>query len=148
MIPWYTYKPYQKVKDSRGYVWVWVPIDDPYFDGPRRKAKKTGGWPHREHRYVMSKMLGRRLKAKETVHHLDGNRSNNRIKNLELWQGNHGSGVRRVDLVIQWLNETPRAEVRRVLRGTRHATIVSKAPSRPNAGRSGSPRHPRPHRGF
>lgn len=37
-----------------------------------------------EHRYVMEKHLGRKLKRSETVHHVDGDRSNNRLKNLEL----------------------------------------------------------------
>lgn len=37
-----------------------------------------------EHRHVMELSLGRRLVPGEVVHHRDGNRSNNEIKNLEL----------------------------------------------------------------
>jgi hypothetical protein len=45
-----------------------------------------------EHRYNMSKHLGRPLTKKETVHHIDGDRLNNDISNLQLRQGRHGKG--------------------------------------------------------
>lgn len=37
-----------------------------------------------EHRYVMEKVIGRPLTRGESVHHKDGNKSNNTIENLEL----------------------------------------------------------------
>ena len=39
-----------------------------------------------EHRYVMEKHLGRKLTKKEVVHHIDENRSNNKIQNLHLYK--------------------------------------------------------------
>jgi DNA invertase Pin-like site-specific DNA recombinase len=46
-----------------------------------------------EHRLVMARSLGRALLATETVHHIDGDRSNNALGNLQLRQGKHGKGA-------------------------------------------------------
>ena len=37
-----------------------------------------------EHRYIMEKYLNRKLERFEHIHHINGNKSDNRLKNLEL----------------------------------------------------------------
>jgi len=43
-----------------------------------------------QHRLVMARELGRALYKWESVHHIDGDRTNNKLSNLQLRIGNHG----------------------------------------------------------
>jgi hypothetical protein len=52
-----------------------------------------------EHRVVVESRLGRKLSAHETVHHVNGNRLDNRDENLELWSSRHGRGQRVEDKI-------------------------------------------------
>ncbi len=71
-----------------GYMLVRVDPDDPVA-WPLYKDNWT-----LEHRYAMACNLGRRLKREETVHHKNGDRSDNRLENLELRPGKHGNSQR------------------------------------------------------
>ncbi|WP_218923125.1 HNH endonuclease [Bacillus thuringiensis] len=77
--------------DRLGYVQIWKP------DHPNCKS---AGYIH-EHRYIMSEHLGRALYKHENVHHINGDRSDNRIENLELWTTTQPSG-QRVEDKIEW----------------------------------------------
>lgn len=52
-----------------------------------------------EHRYLMSEHLGRPLLRQEHVHHIDGDRLNNNLSNLELWSTHQPSGQRIPDKI-------------------------------------------------
>lgn len=101
-------------------------------DAPRRRETGTGtpdrngyirivrpdGTTIAEHRLVMEEILGRPLRERENVHHINGIRSDNRPDNLELWVKPQPNGQRVEDLV-HWVIENYREEVLRQLGGDR-----------------------------
>ncbi|MDP5310390.1 HNH endonuclease [Streptomyces poriferorum] len=77
---------------------------------PRRKGTNgyimvtVNGRRTAEHRYVMERFLGRPLRRDENVHHVNGDKQDNRLDNLELWNTTQPSGQRVTDKV-EWARE-------------------------------------------
>ncbi len=57
-----------------------------------------------EHRYVFYTDLGRMPLPGENVHHINGDKTDNRLENLELWRSSQPKGQRVTDLVA-WARE-------------------------------------------
>lgn len=70
----------------------------------RIRSPKSGNGQILEHIWIMSNFIGRPLTEKETVHHKNGIRDDNRIENLELWSHHHPPG-QRVEDKIEWCKE-------------------------------------------
>lgn len=73
-----------RIKTSTGYIDQWVGKDYP--------GASSQGYV-KEHRYIMEQELGRSLEKSETVHHINGDRTDNRLENLQLRNGLHGKGA-------------------------------------------------------
>lgn len=78
-IDWADYTPQGKpLQTKQGYILVCCP-EHPNANKGRKKAYLL------EHRLVMSNYLKRALKSDECVHHINGDKSDNRIENLKIY---------------------------------------------------------------
>lgn len=78
------------------------------------RVVSVNGQRRLEHRHVMEEHLGRLLWSWESVHHVNGRRSDNRIENLQLWVKPQPTGVRLDDVLRHYVTHY-RAEITALL---------------------------------
>jgi hypothetical protein len=105
------YKRVKKTGDPRKTLRAGKNQGNGYVDNKGYFMVKAKGHPNalshnyiRRSRLVMSEMLGRPLIKGENVHHVNGDRLDDRPENLELWVTMQPSGQRPEDLVA-WAKE-------------------------------------------
>ena len=75
-------------RNGKGYIVVWVSKDDPYYC-----MTDVNGYCF-EHRYNYAKfVLGRPLEKWEEIHHINGQKDQNNVDNLQLRIKKHGAGI-------------------------------------------------------
>lgn len=83
---------------KNGYVWMSKSLAQKLYPNATLPLKTGSVF---EHRVVMSHNLERELYRGETVHHKNGNKSDNRFENLELHISAHGQGSSKKE-IIEW----------------------------------------------
>lgn len=90
--------PAEVKKQATGEPWTDPRSGYVYVHSPGRRKRVL------QHRVVMEQHIGRLLLPFENVHHRNGDRSDNRIENLELWSKSQPAGQRVADK-IAWAQE-------------------------------------------
>jgi hypothetical protein len=92
---WYDSRvPVYSTRDGgNGYLIIKVPPGTP---GAKKRGTRSPNWMW-HHRYVIQQAIGRTLEPSENVHHINGQRGDNRLENLELWNQAQPTGIRASD---------------------------------------------------
>jgi len=91
-----------RYKDSEGYIKIRIYPENPYFIMADRKGHVY------EHRLFVAQYIKRPLDEKEVVHHINGRRDDNGIRNLHLFENvnehqNHHRELKKI--IMKLLNK-------------------------------------------
>ena len=89
----------------------------------RYRAVKVNGTKHDEHRFIMEQHLGRKLDSNELVHHINENKRDNRIENLEVISRSEHSRMHRKGKTMP---EHTRKAISEALKGKSRSNISAR----------------------
>lgn len=91
--------------DSQKYDMTYVSCEHRFFCMRQKKTSERSGYIP-THRLIMAEHLGRPLKSWEHVHHINQNKKDNRIENLQLVSPDKHCSITAMEIKIKRLEET------------------------------------------
>jgi len=108
------------ISKNSGYVWVHLYRESPFYPMANKRNLIM------EHRLVMARHVGRCLTSREHIHHNNGDKTDNRIENLELIsQANHNMMTTFChDCHVKIENKQLRLQIKQLLKQIKEMNLI------------------------